>query len=362
MALAFDAADDPDGELGGYLEQRDRRLALHDRRTCCAPTARGGLAPRGSSTARRRWPTSSSSCSPCTPPARTTRPMWGPQVVLTDNPFWDEVIPAYLHSLSPVPVLIPEYEYVGSGLPAGLVRGRRELLGARHDRPARRARALRRTHRQHHAASTRSAGSRPTSPPAAPSCSISDRVADAEDHASMRSCYFLLFDPDAPAPADPRADLPLVHFAPGHRPPPRAHELGRGRHLVHLRPRLEHRSTTSTRDGNEFEFYRNGEWLTKERTGVRLQHRLPPTTTTRSPWRTIRRTHNDPDDYRSHALAARLAMDVRRRRRPDDPGDERRPRLRLRPRRRDQPLQLERTRARPTSSTPAARSSGSRRT
>src|SRR5262249_29103114 len=37
----------------------------------------------------------------------------GPQVVLTGNPFWDEMIPSYLNSLSPVPVLVQDYEYLG---------------------------------------------------------------------------------------------------------------------------------------------------------------------------------------------------------------------------------------------------------
>jgi hypothetical protein len=83
--------------------------------------------------------------------------------------------------------------------------------------------------------------------------------------------YFLLFDPAAPAFADPRPALATSYFAPG-----------MGRMLA--RTGWDQNATWFTYklsfnqvdhqngDGNQFEFYRRGEWLTKERTGYDLDH------------------------------------------------------------------------------------------
>ncbi len=100
MALALDPEDDPGGELGAYLETAiGAHLYMTDQllRTDAAVVS----PPKASSTARSRSPTSPSSCSPSTPPARTTRRSGDRRSSLTDNPFWDEVIPGFLHSLSP---------------------------------------------------------------------------------------------------------------------------------------------------------------------------------------------------------------------------------------------------------------------
>lgn len=78
--------------------------------------------------------------------------------------------------------------------------------------------------------------------------------------------YFLLFDPDAPSLRDPRPDLPLDHLADG---------IGRYSARTGWHPdaswftyrigwnKIDHQMG----DGNMFELYRKGEWLTKERTG-----------------------------------------------------------------------------------------------
>jgi hypothetical protein len=78
--------------------------------------------------------------------------------------------------------------------------------------------------------------------------------------------YFLLFDPKAPAAKDPRPDLPLDHFAPG---------LGQmfsrtswkedatWFHYMIGWENIDHRHG----DGNSFDFWRKGEFLTKERMG-----------------------------------------------------------------------------------------------
>jgi hypothetical protein len=78
--------------------------------------------------------------------------------------------------------------------------------------------------------------------------------------------YFLLFDPAAPKARDPRPSLPTTWFAPGLK-----QYLAR----TSWKPEatwfdynlawqsIDHQHA----DANQFEFYRRGEWLTKERTG-----------------------------------------------------------------------------------------------
>jgi hypothetical protein len=78
--------------------------------------------------------------------------------------------------------------------------------------------------------------------------------------------YFLLFDPAGSPGSDPRPALPLDHFAAG---------IGRQLARTSWDPdatwftwalgwnAVDHQHS----DGNQFEFYRKGEWLVKERTG-----------------------------------------------------------------------------------------------
>jgi hypothetical protein len=78
--------------------------------------------------------------------------------------------------------------------------------------------------------------------------------------------YFLLFDPKAAAPTDPRPRLALTHFAPGvNRLLARTCWCANGRLFTYA---LSWNGIDHQRgDGNDFGFYRNGEWLTKQRTG-----------------------------------------------------------------------------------------------
>jgi hypothetical protein len=78
--------------------------------------------------------------------------------------------------------------------------------------------------------------------------------------------YFLVFDPRAPAPADPRPGRPLAWSAPGLN-----HLLARSCWCPAARiftyslswNAIDHQRG----DGNDFGFYREGEWLTKQRVG-----------------------------------------------------------------------------------------------
>jgi hypothetical protein len=187
---------------------------------------------------------------------------WGPQVVLTDNPFWDDVVPAFLHSLSPQPTLFPGFEYFGPVYqPAWYGDGQNyagpdmiQLLGAlgRFDEltgNTKRLEAIR--------------WIETNTPPGGAEMLISDRVAYASGIALVNAIlYFMLFDPDAAPAADPRPGLPQTHLAPG---------IGR----LLARTGWDEDATWFTYalgwisidhqfgDGNNFAFYRDGEWLTK---------------------------------------------------------------------------------------------------
>jgi hypothetical protein len=266
MALALDAEDDPGGELRAYLATAiGAHLYMTDH--LLRTDSRGGLAPEGFEYSPQTLAYVVQFLLALQTAGEADPARWGPQVVLSGNPFWDEVIPAFLHSLSPRTVLIPEYEYLGSvyqpawygdgeyylgpdmiGLLGALGRydgltGNRERLDA--------IRWI-----------------ETNTPPGGAETLISDRVVYAGGNGSLVNAilYFLIFDPAAPAPADPRPSLPQTHFAPG---------------IGHLLIRtgwdedaawfayslgwiaIDHQFA----DGNSFAFYRDGEWLTKPLVG-----------------------------------------------------------------------------------------------
>jgi hypothetical protein len=259
MALAFDPADDPGGELGAYLEVAvGAHLYLTDH--LLRTDAAGGLAPEGFQYSPQAVGYVAQFLLALHTAGRDDPETWGPQVVLADNPFWDQMVPAFLHSLSPVPVLAPEYENIGPVYqPAWYGDGQNYWapdmikvfgpLGRYDDLTGNPTRLDALRWIQAHLA------------PGGAEALISERVANAEDHHEA-ILYFLLLDPAAPEPTDPRPGSPLVHFAPG-----------LGRLLVRTSwqedaawftyalgwKNIDHQHV----DGNGFEFYRAGEWLTK---------------------------------------------------------------------------------------------------
>jgi hypothetical protein len=205
------------------------------------------------------------------------------------------MIPAYLHSLSPVSVLVPDYEWLGQVTqPAWYGDGQNywtpdfiAVFGAlgRYDDLTgneRRRDTFRwiQTYRA----------------PGGSEMGVPARVADVEDY-NRAILYYMLFDPAATEWPDPHADLPLAHFAEG---------LGR----LLVRTGWDEDASWFTYalgwiavdhqhgDGNQFEFYRKGEWLTKERTGYGFHIGSSDYHNTLS-LENDAPDHNDPDDYRS---------------------------------------------------------------
>src|SRR5215203_4276398 len=112
MALALDPEDDPGGELDAYLETAiGAHLYMTDEllRTDSA----GGLAPEGFEYSPQTLAYVTQFLLALHTAGQDDPEKWGPQVLLENNPFWDNVIPAYLHSLSPQTTVLPGAEDYG---------------------------------------------------------------------------------------------------------------------------------------------------------------------------------------------------------------------------------------------------------
>ena len=117
MALALDPADDPDEpavgrtyrRLGDYLANAvGAWLYMNDH--LLRHEARGGLSPEGD----QYGPQSLAYVAQTHLALRTAGvadpKVWGPAVELDGHPFWDRLVPAFLHHLSPSPRRRPEGE------------------------------------------------------------------------------------------------------------------------------------------------------------------------------------------------------------------------------------------------------------
>jgi hypothetical protein len=263
MSMALDAADDPDEKLRAYLKYATGSW-LYVIDDLLRTDARGGLAAEGfeyspQSTgyvAQFLWALQSA--------GQDDPSLWGPQVVLTGNPFWKAFTPAYLHSLSPATTIPGDgLEYLGPVyLPAWFGDGQNYWAGDTIDVFG--ALGLQAYARGDDAQLNAARWIQKHLPPGGPKALLER----AQDSNSFRAAilYFMLFDPDAAAAANPRTAYPLHHYA-----------AGIGHILVRTGwgsgaswftyglgwNRIDHQHG----DGNSFELYRKGEWLTKERTG-----------------------------------------------------------------------------------------------
>jgi hypothetical protein len=290
MALALDPADDPGNQLGGYLSVAiGAHLYMID--ALYHHDARGGLAAEGFEYGPQALGYVAQFLYVLHVAGQDDPGRWGSQVRLLADPFWNDLVQAFFHTTSPVPVPVPD---VGPGYqPAFYGDGQNYVtpefievfapLGLYDARTANTSRlaALRWIE---------------TNMVPGGADGLLERVSRTDDFRDA-IFTFLLFDPTAPPPADPRPAQPLTFYAPG---------------LGHLYARtgwgpdatwfgytlgwntIDHQHG----DGNNFHFYRRGEFLTKEVTSydgassdyhntLALQNDAPD--------------HNDPGDYR-HTL------------------------------------------------------------
>jgi hypothetical protein len=208
MSLALDPAD-ASPALQGYLANATGAwLYLFDAAT--RGDVRGGLLPEGFEYSPQTASYALQFLLALRTAGRANPADLGPQVVVDDNPFWDDFVASYLHAISPDTVENPD-----NGLqvfqPAWYGDAQRYLLPDFID--AFGALAL---HDQQTGNSQRLNAVRwiqlYTTPGGA--ANLVERVRGA-DYFRSALLYFMLFDPDAAPPADPRTTMPNDYVAAG---------------------------------------------------------------------------------------------------------------------------------------------------
>ena len=268
MAMSLDAADDP-GNPNVVGDQVQDYLAdatgawLYMHRQLTLSQAGGGISPEGAAYGPTGLGRAAELMLALYTAGQADPAVWGPQVQLDGDPFWDAVIPGHMQLLSPVPSILPGLEYMGPvHLPTDFgdaqdvwMRDTMTLFGAlglyadyRGDNARRDAIRWAQTH-------------------LAPG-GAARLVQRAGDFNHVRDCvlYFMLFDPAAAPVADPRPALPTEYLAPGAGLlSARTGWDAQARWFTYKLGwnSIDHQQGT----GNMFEFYRKGEWLTKQWAG-----------------------------------------------------------------------------------------------
>jgi hypothetical protein len=263
MAMALDAGDDPGGELHGFLRNATGQwlyLTDHAMRTVAA----GGMSPEGTEYAATSLAFTAQLLVALHTAGEDDPARWGRQARLADNPFWAQVLPAALHGLPPnqtppptdQPELGPVFQPAAYGdLQTYAAPDIMDTLGPL---------ALYATDRGDRGTADAVRWYETNVPPGGAQGLVA-RVGST-DQLLTAILYFLVFDPAAPPPADPRPGLPLTLTATGlNRTLARTCWCDDARIFTYSLTwkTIDHQGG----DGNEFEFFRRGEWLTKQRTG-----------------------------------------------------------------------------------------------
>lgn len=257
ISMAMDPADSSP-ELQGYLANATGAwLYIFDELS--RTDARGGLLPEGfeyspqtaSYVIQFLWALKTA--------GQADPALHGPEVVLDDNPFWNDFVLAFLHSLSPrevptehgmgyVPAFYGDaqvYELTDFIAAFG-------ALGAYDTITGNTARLNMARWIESH------------TPPGGVEALV-DRVR-SPNYFRDGILYFMLFDPAAPPAPDPRPTLPTDWVAGGvQRLYSRTAWEENATWFIYALPwgGIDHQMA----DGNHIEFFRNGEWLTKARMG-----------------------------------------------------------------------------------------------
>lgn len=264
MSMALDAADDPGEKLRGrFATATGAFLYMTD--ALMRGDMRGGMGAEGFEYSPLAMGYTAELLLAIYTAGRDDPAKYGRQVTFEDNPFWKDVLSGYFHSLSPIPK-VPNNEdlaYMGDVYQvAWYGDGEKywaidfiDLLGAM---------GIYDSYTGNNARLQQIRWAETNLPPGG----AAKRDARVNDFNGFLGpiFYFLLFDPNAPPAPDPRPTYPLTHFAEG---------IGRFLQRTSWRPdatwftyklgwiSLDHQFG----DGNMFELWRKGEWLTKERTG-----------------------------------------------------------------------------------------------
>lgn len=262
MAMSFDAADDPGGRLTGYLRYATGAwLYVWDQ--TLRSWARGGFSPEGFEYGPDSLGFGMHFLYALHTAGEDVASKWGAQAEWWRNPFWDEVMPAYLHSLSPARVVYPDYDWIGAVYqPAWFGDGQNYWLADAISIFAPLGLYWGATGQQERLDATR--WIQIHTPPGGEEKFL-DRVSDGSTFRDA-ILYFLLFDPAAAAPVDPRAAMPRRFEAEGIGRILARTSWGTDASLFTFFlswNRIDHQLA----EGNQFELYRKGEWLTKGRVG-----------------------------------------------------------------------------------------------
>lgn len=261
MSLSFDTQDDPGGELGKYLNNAiGARLYMVD--YILRNDASGGLPAEGFEYGGAQLGYILQFLTALHTAGQSDPVRWGPQVSI-DNPYWDNFVSGYLHSFSPAPVEHPEFgtvfqpAFYGDGekyLPPDFMEAFGPLaLYSMSTGNTKRVDQIRWIETN-------------TAPGGAEKLML--RAADSYSFFNS-IMYFMLLDPNAGQPPDPHLSQPLNFYAPGigHILSRTGWDPGASWFTYSLGwDSIDHQQA----DGNNFDFYRNGEWLTKERVGYEL--------------------------------------------------------------------------------------------
>lgn len=287
MALALDPSDDPTGAFATYLsEATGAWLYVND--ALMRTDAKGGFGTEGFEYSPQSLGYVAQFLLALHTSQQDDATRYGQQVVLSANPFWEDSVKAYVHSISPDTVLHADYgeavyqpAWYGSGqdyqVPDFI-----ELFGALgvYDDLTQNAARLEAT--RWIQTFTLMGGQE----------NLIDRSNDASEY-HKHILYYMLFDPNASTPADPRPNYPTTWYASGmRRLLSRTDWTASATWLTYSLTwnRVDHQAG----NGNAIEFYRQGEWLTKVRVGYDLDYLTSDNFNTL----TVQNDDIDRDDFR----------------------------------------------------------------
>ena len=265
MSIALDDADDPGLELRKVLKSVTGRW-LYVTDALLRGDLRGGLAAEGF----EYGPQTTGYIAQTLLALHTAgvdSTSNGQQTKVPGNPYWDNAVNAFLHSVAPTSFVStdPNYTYLGplyqvawygDGEKSGFAPDYIGLFGTMGAYDQLTKQSPERLAKMRWIAENVAPGG---------AKSLAFR-ASKSDFLIDLVLYFMLFDPAAPAAADPRPSVPTSHIDPG---------LGRMFARTDWGPtaswftyalgwsHIDHQHS----DGNSFALYRKGEWLTKERSG-----------------------------------------------------------------------------------------------
>jgi hypothetical protein len=268
MSMALDDADDPGGTLHAHLQSATGAW-LYVVDTLLRGGLSGGLAAEGFEYGPQAHGYVAQTLLALHTAGLDSPTKLGRQTRVMCNPHWENAVTAFLHGLAPAPAVSPDpnYTYMGplyqvawygdGAKPWGPdYIGVFGALGI-YDQLTNNAARLSKLRWIE------------TNTPPGGLDKIGVRTS-ARDFLLDPIMYFMLLDPNAPADPDPRPALPVGYFDPG-----LGHMFARTDWSKDASwftyqlgwSRMDHQHA----DGNMFQMWRKGEWLTKERSGYGLQ-------------------------------------------------------------------------------------------